>query len=111
MQTYFDIIYYWVGVFSQKSESGILKKFCYSISPTAKRKQNLSKQIMAVMVLNALKLQQYELKVYNFLRFLVYFKYMLCKFIAIHKMVLWICVFGHQNRQNCPKTINIANVH
>ena len=40
---------------TKESESEILKRFCASLSPTANRKQSLSKQNVAVLIKNALK--------------------------------------------------------
>ena len=41
---------------TEKSKSRMPKKFCSSMSPTAIRKCNLSKQNMAVLIKNALKI-------------------------------------------------------
>ena len=51
------------------------------------------------------KLQKYEIKVYNFPRFRLYFKSLQCKFTVLPKLAIFIYVLRHRYWQPCPKRI------
>ena len=59
-----------------------------------KKKKNLQKQNMAVFIKNGSKTTR--MKVYNFLKFRLYIKYLQCKFTVLPEMAILIYVFIHR---------------